>query len=110
MKRRTRRPAVWRGAGGVCPWLPRRCRAQRRGNTHRATQAAGRRGARHRRLPPLPPGGPTPRMADGHVDLVGRLVRRHIGRASAWSVDRDRGGGADEPVPFQPWARKKSRT
>ena len=49
-------------------------------------------------LPPLPPGGSAPRMADGHVDLTGVWFAGNIGRASAWSVDRDRGGGSDEPV------------
>jgi hypothetical protein len=58
-------------------------------------------------LPPLPPGGPAPRMADGHVDLTGVWFAGNIGRASAWSVDRDRGGASDEPVPFQPWAVEK---
>jgi hypothetical protein len=58
-------------------------------------------------LPPLPPGGAPPRMADGHVDLTGVWFAGTIGRASAWSLDRDRGGGADEPVPFQPWAVEK---
>jgi len=57
--------------------------------------------------PPLPPGGPAPRMADGHVDLSGVWFAGTIGRASAWSVDRDRGGANDEPVPFQPWAAEK---
>jgi hypothetical protein len=46
-------------------------------------------------------------MADGHVDFTGVWFAGNIGRASAWSVDRDRGGAADEPVPFQPWAAEK---
>jgi hypothetical protein len=59
-------------------------------------------------LPPLPPGGPTPRMADGHPDLSGVWFAGTIGKASAWSEDRNRGGGQrEEPVPFQPWAAEK---
>ena len=62
-------------------------------------------------LPPLPPGGPTPRMPDGHPDLTGVWFAGTIGRASAWSVDRDAGrpdrAGQEEPVPFQPWAIEK---
>jgi hypothetical protein len=59
---------------------------------------------------PLPPGGPPPRMADGHVDLSGVWFAGTIGRASAWSVDRDRGAGGQEPIPFQPWAAEKIKT
>lgn len=58
-------------------------------------------------LPPLPSGGPPPRMSDGHPDLTGVWFAGTIGRASAWSVDRDRGAGPEGPVPFQPWAAEK---
>jgi hypothetical protein len=58
-------------------------------------------------LPALPPGGPAPRMVDGHVDLSGVWFAGTIGKASAWSVDRQRRGPAEDPVPFQPWATEK---
>jgi hypothetical protein len=58
-------------------------------------------------LEPLPPGGPPPRMADGHVDLSGVWFAGRIGKAAAWSLDRDRGEADSEPVPFQPWAKER---
>ena len=58
------------------------------------------------KAPPLPPGGPTPRMADGHSDLSGVWFAGTIGKASAWSVGRERTGG-QESIPFQPWAAEK---
>ena len=59
-------------------------------------------------LPPLPPGGPTPRMADGHPDLSGVWFAGTIGRASAWAADRGRANGPrEDPVPFQAWAAEK---
>ena len=61
-------------------------------------------------LDPLPPGGPPPRMSDGHVDLSGVWFAGRIGRAAAWSLNRDRGQGQDEPVPFQPWAAEKIKS
>jgi hypothetical protein len=57
---------------------------------------------------PLPPGGPAPRMADGHVDLSGVWFAGPTGKANAWSVDRERTTG--DPVPFQPWAAEKIKT
>ena len=38
---------------------------------------------------PLPPGGPAPRMADGHVDLSGVWFSGPTGKANAWSVVPD---------------------
>jgi hypothetical protein len=54
----------------------------------------------------LPPGGPSPRMADGHVNLSGVWFAGRTGRANAWSIlPRER--VQSEPVPFQPWARAR---
>ena len=55
---------------------------------------------------PLPPGGPPPRMSDGHVDLSGVWFAGPTGKANAWSVVRERNVPQD-PVPFQPWAEAK---
>ena len=57
---------------------------------------------------PLPPGGPAPRMSDGHVDLSGVWFSGPTGKANAWSVVRDRDDTVrQDPVPFQPWADAK---
>jgi hypothetical protein len=55
---------------------------------------------------PLPPGGPAPRMSDGHVDLSGNWFPGPTGKANAWSVDPDP-RVPEDPVPFQPWAEAK---
>src|SRR4029079_10852720 len=55
---------------------------------------------------PLPPGGPPPRMSDGHVDLSGVWFPGPTGKANAWSTLREE-GPKQEPIPFQPWAKAK---
>ncbi len=57
----------------------------------------------------LPPGGPPPRMADGHVDLSGNWFPGPTGKANAWSVVPDP-RVPEDPVPFQPWAEAKSKS
>ena len=57
---------------------------------------------------PLPPGGPAPRMSDGHVDLSGNWFSGPTGKANAWSVVPD-ARVPEDPVPFQPWAEAKSK-
>ena len=49
---------------------------------------------------PLPPGGPAPRMSDGHVDLSGVWFAGPTGRANAWSVVPDEPVKQD-PIPFR---------
>jgi hypothetical protein len=55
---------------------------------------------------PLPPGGPAPRMSDGHVDLSGVWFSGPTGKANAWSVVPDE-PLKEDPVPFQPAAAAK---
>src|ERR1700741_1422528 len=55
---------------------------------------------------PLPPGGPAPRMADGHVDLSGMWFAGPTGRANAWSVVPDAPVKQD-PIPFTPEVKAK---
>ena len=55
---------------------------------------------------PLPPGGPPPRMADGHVDLSGAWFTGPTGKANAWSVVPSE-RVEEDPIPFQPWAQAK---
>jgi hypothetical protein len=50
---------------------------------------------------PLPPGGPPPRMSDGHVDLSGVWFSGPTGKANAWSVVPDV-PVKEDPVPFRP--------
>ena len=50
---------------------------------------------------PLPPGGPPPRMSDGHIDLSGVWFSGPTGKANAWSVVPDQ-PLKDDPVPFRP--------
>ncbi len=50
---------------------------------------------------PLPPGGPPPRMADGHVDFSGVWFQGPTGKANAWSVVPDEPVKQD-PIPFKP--------
>jgi hypothetical protein len=58
---------------------------------------------------PLPPGGPPPRMADGHVDLSGVWFAGPTGKANAWSVVPDT-PLKEDPIPFQPWADAKIKS
>jgi hypothetical protein len=55
---------------------------------------------------PLPPGGPAPRMSDGHVDLSGVWFSGPTGKANAWSVVPDQ-PLKEDPVPFRPEAAAK---
>jgi hypothetical protein len=55
---------------------------------------------------PLPPGGPAPRMADGHVDLSGVWFSGPTGKANAWSIVPD-APQKQEPVPFKPEVKAK---
>ena len=55
---------------------------------------------------PLPPGGPPPRMADGHVDLSGVWFSGPTGKANAWSVVPDQERPQD-PMPYRPEIQKK---
>ena len=55
---------------------------------------------------PLPPGGPPPRMSDGHVDLSGVWFAGPTGKANAWSVVPDE-PLKEEPIPFQPAAAER---
>jgi hypothetical protein len=57
----------------------------------------------------LPPGGPPPRMADGHVDLSGVWFPGPTGKANAWSTEREAPVKQD-PIPFQPWAEAKRKS
>ena len=55
---------------------------------------------------PLPPGGPAPRMADGHVDFSGVWFSGPTGKANAWSVVPDEPVKQD-PMPYRPEIQKK---
>ena len=57
------------------------------------------------RQKPLPPGGPAPRLADGHVDFAG------VWYTGIYGMLGSNGGGqgplTEAPIPFQPWAAAK---
>jgi hypothetical protein len=63
----------------------------------------------------LPPGGPAPRLADGHVDFSGQWFPNGAGQgvSGRFGVDpaalgtRDRGAPPEEKPAFQPWALAK---
>jgi len=55
---------------------------------------------------PLPPGGPAPKMSDGHVDLSGVWFSGPIGKTNAWSVVPDE-PLKEDPIPFKPAAAAK---
>jgi hypothetical protein len=55
---------------------------------------------------PLPPGGPPPRMSDGHVDLSGVWFAGPTGKANAWSVVPDE-PLKQEPMPYRPEIKAK---
>jgi hypothetical protein len=57
------------------------------------------------RQKPLPPGGPAPRLADGHVSFAG------VWYTGVYGMLGSNGGGqgtiTEAPIPFQPWAAEK---
>jgi hypothetical protein len=63
----------------------------------------------------LPPGGPPPRLPDGHVDFSGQWFPNGAGQgvSGRFGVDpaalgtRDRGAPPEEKPVFQPWAAAK---
>ena len=55
----------------------------------------------------LPPGGPPPRLSDGHIDFSGVWFRGSTGKANAWSVVPNEPGPPQDQIPFQPWAKAK---
>jgi hypothetical protein len=57
----------------------------------------------------LPPGGPPPRMSDGHVDLSGVWFAGRTGKANAWSVVPDP-PPKEDPVPYRPEAAAKIKS
>jgi hypothetical protein len=56
----------------------------------------------------LPPGGPTPRMADGRPDLSGVWFPGPTGKANNWSIDPEP-PVQEDPIPWQPWAEAKRK-
>src|ERR1700751_987325 len=57
------------------------------------------------RQTPLPPGGPAPRLVDGHVAFSGVWYPGPYGMVGSGSGGEKR--AKDPPVPFQPWAAAK---
>src|SRR4249919_2715079 len=66
----------------------------------------------------MPPGGPTPRLADGHPDLSGHWFPNGAGQgvSGRFGVDPAAMGTFDpkvtpeEPPAFQPWASQKIKS
>lgn len=66
-------------------------------------------------IKPLPPGGPAPRLSDGHPDLSGHWLPNGAGQgvSGRFGVDPaalgqfDRRANPEEPPSFQPWAAEK---
>lgn len=69
-------------------------------------------------IKPLPPGGPAPRLADGHPDLSGHWLPNGAGQgiSGRFGVDPAARGQFDpkvtpeEPPSFQPWALAKIKS
>jgi hypothetical protein len=57
-------------------------------------------------VPPLPPGGPTPRMPDGKPNLSGVWFSGPIGRPIAWSRTPEQ-RPREDPIPFRPEVQAK---
>src|SRR6185436_8588349 len=68
-------------------------------------------------IKPLPPGGPPPRLADGHIDFSGHWLPNGAGQgvSGRFGVDPaamgqfDRRANPEEPPSFQPWAIEKMK-
>jgi hypothetical protein len=66
-------------------------------------------------IKPLPPGGPPPRLADGHIDFSGHWLPNGAGQgvSGRFGVDPaaigqfDRRTNPEEPPSFQAWAKEK---
>ncbi len=69
-------------------------------------------------IKPLPPGGPAPKLADGHPDLSGHWLPNGAGQgvSGRFGVDPaalgqfDRRANPEEPPSFQPWAEAKIKS
>jgi hypothetical protein len=78
------------------------------------TAGAQTRGAEYQ-IKALPPGGPAPRLPDGHVDFSGQWFPNGAGQgvSGRFGVDpaalgtRDRNSPPEEKPAFQPWAAAK---
>ena len=69
-------------------------------------------------IKPLPPGGPTPRLADGHPDLTGHWFPNGAGQGVSGRFGVDPGGARARSIPrprprsgprFRPGRWQKSR-
>ena len=80
-----------------------------------AQEAAAPQAPKEYAVKPLPPGGPPPRLADGHVDLSGHWLPNGAGQgvSGRFGVDPaaigqfDRRTNPEEQPSFQPWAAEK---